>query len=161
MVPFFPLAFLREIPGLEKARLLDPLGGGKGNSMRFIVITPRDNSLQVEGVKNLFCAGEKVGLLVGHTEAIITGSLAGFNAVALARGKNLLELPRTLVSGDLLAFIKEQLATPQGLAFKYTFSGSLYFARMEELGLYTTNVEVIQKRVVEAGLTGVYQQKIV
>jgi len=161
MSPFFPLSLLREIPGLEKVRLLDPYGGGKGNSMRFLLLTPRDNQLQVEGVENLFCAGEKVGLLVGHTEAIITGSLAGFNAVAKASGKNLLELPQTLACGDLIAFIKEQLATSEGLAFKYTFSGSLYFARMQELGLYTTNVETIRQRVAQVGLTGIYQQKIV
>jgi len=161
MVPFFPLQFLREVPGLEKARFLDPYGGGKGNSMRFIVITPRDNRLQVEGVKNLFCAGEKVGLLVGHTEAIVTGSLAGFNAAALAAGKSLLELPQTLATGDLIAFIGEQLATPEGLAFKYTLSGSLYFQRMKERALYATDIEVIEKRVEEAGLTGIYRQKIV
>lgn len=161
MAPFFPLHLLREIEGLEKVRFLDPYGGGKGNSMRFIVITPRENTLLVEGIKNLFCAGEKVGLLVGHTEAIITGSLAGFNAAALAGQKSLLELSRTLASGDLIAFIKEKLAVTEGLAYKYTFSGSVYFERMKELELYTTDIASIQKRVAQSGLTGIYQQKIV
>ena len=32
-------------------------------------------ALKVEGVDNLFCAGEKSCLFVGHTEAICTGSL--------------------------------------------------------------------------------------
>jgi hypothetical protein len=44
---------------------------------------------------------------------------------------------------------------------KYTFSGSVYFERMKELGLYTTDVNVIQERVKEARLSDVFAQKVV
>ena len=94
MAPFFPLEKLRRIPGFEDARYEDPYGGGKGNSMRFFAMAPRDDTLQVLGVKNLFCAGEKTGLLVGHTEAIVTGTLAGLNSARQASGKKLRVLSR-------------------------------------------------------------------
>jgi len=161
MGPFFPLDALRELEGFSKARFVDPYAGGRGNSMRFIVIAPRDNTLKVQGAENLFCAGEKVGLLVGHTEAIVTGSLAGFNAACFAAGKPLLEIPRTLASGDIIAFIQDQLQEEKGFSFKYTFSGSVYWERMQRLNLYTTDKRSIAKRVEESGLEGVYKQKIV
>ena len=81
MSPFFNLERLRMIAGFENARYEDPYAGGKGNSMRYFNMAPRDNYLHVDGVDNLFCAGEKAGLLVGHTEAIVTGTLAGNNSV--------------------------------------------------------------------------------
>ena len=81
MTPFFPLDLLREIPGFENARYEDPYAGGQGNSIRYIGMAPTDDALAVQGVNNLFCGGEKAGLLVGHTEAICTGTLAGYNAV--------------------------------------------------------------------------------
>lgn len=93
MTPYYPLDTLRQIPGFENARFEDPYAGGIGNSMRYMAVSYRDNHLKVEGVDNLFCGGEKAGLLVGHTEAIVTGSLAGRNAVLFTCGKELLEIP--------------------------------------------------------------------
>ena len=81
MTSYFPLDDLRKIPGLERARYEDPYAGGIGNSMRYLGIAPCNNVLKVEGADNLFCAGEKSAILVGHTEAIVTGLLAGHNAV--------------------------------------------------------------------------------
>ena len=57
---------LRTVPGFENARFEDPYSGGIGNSIRFVGMAPRDDALKVDGVDNLFCAGEKAGLLVGH-----------------------------------------------------------------------------------------------
>jgi tRNA U34 5-carboxymethylaminomethyl modifying enzyme MnmG/GidA len=82
MTSYFAIEHLRNIPGLERARYEDPYAGGKGNSMRFLGMAPCTNTLKVDGVDNLFCGGEKSGILVGHTEAVITGLLAGHNAVA-------------------------------------------------------------------------------
>ena len=47
--------------------------------MRYFAMCRRSNSLKADQRTNLFCAGEKAGLLVGHTEAIVTGVLAGHN----------------------------------------------------------------------------------
>ena len=86
MSPYYPLAQLRQVPGFENARFDDPYAGGIGNSMRYMALSPRDDAMHVEGAKNLFCGGEKAGLFVGHTEAIVTGTLAGYNAMRYALG---------------------------------------------------------------------------
>jgi hypothetical protein len=160
MSPYFPLEALRQVPGFEEARYEDPYSGGVGNSMRYMALSPRDNKLQVEGVDNLFCGGEKAGLLVGHTEAIITGTLAGHNAVRSLIGKDLLELPRTLMIGESIAWVKEQMATPAGMGQKFTFSGSVLLNHLMELDMYSTDLEVVAKRVADTGLTGVFAQKL-
>lgn len=156
MAPFYDLESLHQIPGLENARYEDPYAGGKGNSMRFLAMAPRDNALRVEGVENLFCAGEKAGLMVGHTEAIATGVLAGYNSVQWAAGRQELILPDTIAVGDFISHVKEEMDTKQERAGKYTFSGSVYFERMRERGLYSTDPKAIRERVEAAGLSGIF-----
>jgi hypothetical protein len=156
MTPYFPLDLLREVPGFENARYEDPYAGGLGNSIRYIGMAPRDNSLKVEGLENLYCAGEKAGLLVGHTEAICTGALAGYNAVKAVRREKLLVLPDSLTVGDAIGFVRQQMREEGILSLKYTFSGSVYFDRMKTKGLYTTDRKQVEQRVGAAGLTGVF-----
>jgi len=156
MTPFFPLDILRIVPGFEHARYEDPYAGGLGNSIRFCAMSPRDDALRVEGVDNLFCAGEKAGPLVGHTEAICTGTLAGYNAVRSIRGEAPLLIPEGTAVGDAISFVRRQMATEEGLSLKYTFSGSVYFQRMQELGLYETNPGKIADRVASTGLEGIF-----
>ncbi len=159
MTPFYPLETLRKIPGFENARYEDPYAGGLGNSIRYIGMAPSDQSLKVQGIENLFCAGEKAGLLVGHTEAIVTGTLAGYNAVRKIKRERLLLLPPTLAVGDAISFTQELMKTEEGLGYKYTFSGSIYFEHMRERGLYSTEKKEIERRVEQAGLTGVFSKK--
>ena len=158
MSPFFPLDLLREIPGLENARYEDPYAGGRGNSMRYFAMSPRDDSLKVDGVENLFCAGEKAGLLVGHTEAICTGTLAGYNAVRYASRQKPLILPDSLAVGDAIFHVRSQMQDQGILDLKYTFSGSVFFERMKKRNLYTTDVDTIRKRVAEAGMEGIFSK---
>ena len=160
MTSFFPIDELRQIKGLENARYEDPYAGGIGNSVRFMAIAPRDDTLKVNGVRNLFCAGEKAGLFVGHTEAIATGTLAGHNAVRHALGEELLEVPRSTAVGEFVAYGRERLEVEEGFAEKFTFSGSVYFERMNELGTYTTDIPQIQRRVEEAGVAKVFMQRV-
>jgi len=161
MTPFYPLEKLRKIPGFEKARYEDPYSGGRGNSIRYLSIAPRNNSMKVMGIHNLLCAGEKSGLFVGHTEAIVTGSLAGHNSVRLALGMPLLELPRSLSCGDLIAYANERIKTVDGLRNRYTFSGGEYFERMKTLGLYTLDVEFIENKVKRLGLIDIFNEKLI
>jgi len=161
MTPFFPLENLRQIPGFENARYEDPYAGNLGNSMRYLAISPRDNYLKTEGLKNLFCGGEKAGPLVGHTEAICTGTLAGANAVRWAIGKELIQIPTELAVGDAISYVKEQMKTEEGISKKYTFSGSVYFERMKKLGLYTIDINTIKDRVEKSGMTNVFNQNVV
>ena len=156
MTPYYPLEKLHKIPGFECARYEDPYAGGKGNSMRYFAMCRRSNSLKADQRTNLFCAGEKAGLLVGHTEAIVTGVLAGHNMVQFLSGRPLLEFPRELAVGEAIAWVKEQMETPEGLREKYTFSGSCLFRRMKDLGLYSIDTESIHKKVEDLGLAGIF-----
>jgi len=158
MVPYFPLEPLRRIPGFENARYEDPYAGGLGNSIRYVGMAPRDDTLKVIGIENLFCGGEKAGLLVGHTEAIVTGTLAGFNAVRQIRREKPLALPETLAVGDAIDYVRTQMETEEGLGYKYTFSGSVYFERMKQRGLYSTEQKEIEKRVDQAGMVGIFSR---
>ena len=72
MTPFFELEKLRKVPGFEHACIVDPYSGGKGNSIRYMAVSPRDNYMRAKGIKNLFVGGEKSGFYVGHTEATTT-----------------------------------------------------------------------------------------
>jgi len=160
MAPYFDLESLRQMPGFENCRYEDPYAGGIGNSIRFTAMVPRDNYMKVEGITNLFCCGEKAGPLVGHTEAIVTGTLAGHNSARLGSGKDLLDIPRSLATGDAIACVKEEMDSEVGTIRKYTFSGSVYFERMKELELYTLDPDTIRKRVKDAGMTGVFSTRV-
>ena len=161
MSPFFNLEKLRMVPGFEGALIVDPYSGGKGNSVRYMSVAPRDNYMRAKGMKNLFVAGEKSGFFVGHTEAICTGSLAGHNAARYCDGMYLLQLPSSLLIGDFIAYANQEAYKENGNKNKFTFAGSIYFSRMKELGLYTMDIQSIRKRVKDAGLEGVYNKKII
>jgi len=161
MTSYFPLEELRAIPGLENARYEDPYAGGMGNSVRYLGIAPCDNALKVEMIDNLFAGGEKSAILVGHTEAIVTGLLAGHNAVRHCLDMPYLELPRSLAAGDFIAFVHEQMKSRDGLRLRYTFSGSVYYERMKVIFLYSTDRKVIGERVAQAGLSDVYSRNLV
>ncbi|NPV71666.1 MAG: FAD-dependent oxidoreductase [Firmicutes bacterium] len=160
MSPYFPLDDLRTIPGFERARYAEPLAGGKGNSIRYTCIAERDQSLRVGALENLFCCGEKSGPYVGHTEAIVTGALAGRNAAARAAGKGLLVLGRNTAIGDFIAMAQDELAGSSGFPRTLTFAGASFFERMKQRGLYTTDREEIGARVRAEGLEGVFERPV-
>ena len=161
MTTYYPLEKLRKIHGLEHAKYVDPYAGSKGNSIRYLSVAPRTNDMKVVGVNNLFCAGEKSGLFVGHTEAICTGSLAGHNAVRLMMGMHLLIFPSSIAIGDLIAYENEKAETREGRKDRYTFAGASYFKRMQELGLYTIDKDEIAERVKKLNLDNIFEQKLV
>ena len=160
MTPFMPLEKLRQVPGLEDARYVDPYAGGKGNSIRYLSTAPRDDFMRVRGLENLFVGGEKSGLFVGHTEAISTGSLAGHNAARWLAGKEPLTLPKETAIGDLISYANETLAKEDGVYHRYTFAGSEFFARMKERGLYSTDPDKIKHRIQALDLAGVYKHRL-
>lgn len=160
MTTYYPLHKLRKIRGLENAKYIDPYAGSKGNSMRYLSVAPRTNDLKVTGVDNLFCAGEKSGLFVGHTEAICTGTLAGHNSVRLALGMPLLILPSSIAIGDIITYANEKAETREGRKDRYTFAGASYFNRMKDLGLYTINIDEIRERIKKVNLDNIFNQKL-
>lgn len=160
MTPFFDLEKLRSVPGFESACIVDPYSGGKGNSIRYMAVSPRDNFMRAENMKNLFVAGEKSGFYVGHTEAICTGSFAGHNAVRYLANMEYLQLPTSLLIGDFISYSNEEMHKKNGAKKRFTFAGSIYFERMKKLGLYTIDKEIIEKRVKEVELLDIYNKKL-
>jgi hypothetical protein len=160
MTPYYPLDKLRQIPGLERVRFMDPYSGGRGNSIRYLSAAPRNNEMKVNGLSNLFCAGEKSGFFVGHTEAISTGSLAGHNCVRSFLNKPLLELPNSLAVGDIISYANNKLKTTNGKHVMLSFSGSEYFERMKQIGLYSFDNKEIKNRVQNSGLENIYNNKL-
>lgn len=96
-----------------------------------------------------------------HAEAICTGSLAGHNAARYCDGMYLLQLPTNLLIGDFIAYSNIEMHKEDGDMKRFTFAGSIYFNRMKEKDFYTTDVDVIRKRVKDVGLEGVYNKKII
>ena len=155
MTSHYPIDKLRKLKGLENAMYIDPLAGSNGNSIRYLAASPRNNTMKVMGLDNLFCAGEKSGFFVGHTEAMTTGTLAGYNAIQYLLGKDLFELPIQLTTGDIIKYANDKVSEGK-MNERYTFSGSVYFERMKELGLYTINKEDIKERVSNLNLTNIF-----
>lgn len=160
MTPFYPLEKLRKIEGCENAKYEDPYSGGIGNSVRYLSMAPRENNMKVKRIKNLFCAGEKSGLFVGHTEAIVTGSLAGHNSVRDYFGMPLLQLPRSIASGDIIAYANERIATDDGLKERFTFAGAGYFKRMQDLNLYIMDKDVLKNKIERLNLLNIYNERL-
>ncbi len=157
-IGFMPLAWLRKLPGLEKVQIEDPMGGGKYNKIGRLSMTKCDNTLKVEGFKNLFCAGEKAGPGSGIAEVIAQGVLAGFNAVRCAAGKELVTLPRSLSLGDFIAFLNDKLTTGEGLDNGYHMGHGAYWEHMKASGLYSADPVAIRQKVKDAGLSGVFMK---
>ena len=158
MSPYFELEKLRQVDGFENARFIDPYAGGKGNSVRYMSVGVRDEYMRACGTDNLFLGGEKSGFFVGHTEAITTGSLAGYNAAEYSAKNPLLRLPDSLAVGDLLSFANEALKEEDGLDRRFTFAGGEYFERMKGKGLYITEPKLIRKIVEGEGLLDIYNR---
>lgn len=161
MSPFYNLEKLRMIPGFENALIVEPYSGGKGNSIRYMSVAPRDDYMRVKGITNLFVGGEKSGFYVGHTEAICTGSLAGHNAARSCIGMYLIQLPTNLLIGDFISYSNNEMHKAEGEKLRFTFAGSVYFNRMKELGFYTTDKVEIVNRVKQASLEKIFDKSII
>lgn len=158
MTSYFNLEDLRQVEGFENARFADPYAGGKGNSVRYMSVGLRDQYMRARGMENLFLGGEKSGFFIGHTEAISTGSLAGYNAVEYAQGRPMLRLPDSLAIGDLLQFSNDVLEEENGLDRRFTFAGGEYFDRMKDRNLYCIEPKLIKKIVEAEGLSDIYNR---
>ena len=159
MTSYYPLDLLRKIPGLENAEYIDPYSAGRGNSIRYLSVAPCLDTMQAEGIDNLFCAGEKGAPLIGHTEAVVTGALAGHNAVRQACGRRQVILPDQLATGRIISHSHEQFIRQGKYDERYTFAGGSFFEIMKKEGLYSTDPDVIKQRVESENLTNVFAEK--
>ncbi len=75
-------------------------------------------------------------------------------------GLPLLTLPRSLAIGDIIAYANEKTENEADRKSRYTFAGSLYFKRMQEEGLYTTDIEVIRDKIKRLRLDDIFNQRL-
>ena len=155
---YMELDKLRQIKGFENVQVEDPRAP-RYNHVGHVNISVSDTSFKVEGIDNLFCAGEKAGL-GSVCAAITTGYMAGNNAARITFGREPLVLPRSLALGDFLAWTAEARKTIEGRNKNYHVVRGEYWERMQKIGLYTSKVEGIKRRVEEVGLTGVLSKKL-
>lgn len=90
--------------------------------------------------------------------AIVTGVLAGHNAVRKAAGMQLFELPRTISVGYFIAYTADH---QRDLKIRHTLGKTPTIDHIYEKGIYTTDVKMIHEKVEEAGLTGIFSKKLV
>jgi len=161
MTSFYPLEKLRKIPGMEHAEYIDPYSAGRGNSVRFLAVATCDDTMQAQGMNNLFCGGEKGAPLIGHTEAVLTGALAGHNAVRAALEQEPVTLPDTLATGLIISHSHEHFIRRKEYKERYTFAGGSFFEIMKEKELYSMDTAEITGRVEALGLSGLFNRKYI
>lgn len=161
MAPYYPLEKLRKIKGFENVKYEDPYSAGRGNSIRHFQIAYRDNFMKAVEMDNLFVAGEKSGFYVGHTEAVVTGYLAGHNSVRKIANKELLQLPRSLAIGDFISYSNEMMHKPDGDKLKFTFAGSTFFKRMVDNKLYSIDRVYLHRKIQKHNLLNIYDKRII
>jgi len=153
-----PLEELRKLPGLENVLKLNP-HGQRASPLVSLSLTPHEDSLRVTGFDNLFIAGEKA-YVQGVIECLTNGLLAGHNAVRAVLGKDLLVLPRTTVAGDYIVYTAEKMQTEEGQMTVYGPHAGVYLSEIVKRGLYTTDADEVRQRIEQAGLSGIYAQKL-
>lgn len=158
MSSFYPLEKLRKIDGLSNVKYIDPYAGGKANSIRYMSVARRNNAMKAFGISNLFVAGEKSGLFVGHTEAICTGTLAGYNCVRKIKGNKTLLLSSKSVIGDLIAHSNYLILRKEDLTTRFTFAGAYFFNRMCKKKMYEINVQIIEEKIKSLGLYKIFSR---
>lgn len=147
---------LRSFPGLENSIILDPADGERGHMIHATSIALRDNALRVDGFENLFCAGNKAGAAESLLDAMVTGELAGHNAVRKGLGHVCLELPKTLAIGAFINHLGQMMRSEEGRKKTY---GSLNTELLKSLKVFRESEEEIIKEVENTGLKDVYKKK--
>ncbi len=66
-----------------------------------------DSHFMLKGSKNIFFGGQITGV-EGYTESAMSGIIAGFELGRLLSGKEMLDLPRTTMTGALLNYISDE-----------------------------------------------------
>jgi hypothetical protein len=151
---------LRKIPGLENVVVAGPVGGQNLWSLGHDLVFT-ENTMLVPPTDNYFAVGSKANL-VDVQPCINTGILAGFNAVRSAVGKELVEIPLSTATGDIIDFSQKFLQNSDGgpTTFVSAHAGH-YLKRLKDIGIFPDNEEKMKKRVADAGFTDFFKQKVI
>ncbi len=115
----------RLIPGLEKAEFVRFGSIHKNAYLKSSSLL--DKSLRLKKDGKVFFAGQISGV-EGYVEAISTGLFAAINALRLARGEELVEMPENTMLGSLINFITENtLETPQPMRANFGIIPERFF----------------------------------
>ena len=145
---------LRSFPGMEDAVVTMPTAGAIGQMMLDTSLALHDSSLKIDDLDNVFCAGVKCGPTGFLMDAIISGDLAGYNAVRKGLGKECLKLPKTLAVGAFIDHLAEAIRSEEGRSKRYGVNRA---DLMKKFGVYREKREDILKEVERAGLKGIYK----
>ena len=150
-----PLEKLRKVPGFENVVAAGPVGGMNLWSLGHDLVFT-ENTLRVQPCDNLFAAGSKANM-VDIQPCINSGILAGFNAVRSAQGKELIELPLSIASGDIIDFSQKFLQESDGgpTTFVSAHAGH-YLKRLKDLGVFPDNPDKAKQRIKDAGVAGIF-----
>ncbi|MBI4188501.1 MAG: FAD-dependent oxidoreductase [Chloroflexi bacterium] len=147
---------LRKFPGLENSTIAQPMAGAKGHLVFGLSIAPRNNALEVASFDNLLCAGLKAGNTNSLLDAVVSGDLAGYNAVRKAKRLKCLEIPRSLAVGAFIDYVWRMMGTEEGIKKCPTMEN---INILKSLGVYRKKAAIL-KEVEKAGLTGIYSRPL-
>ncbi|MBI2305464.1 MAG: FAD-dependent oxidoreductase [Chloroflexi bacterium] len=151
-----PLSYMRQVPGFENAWPAMPMTTA-GMAVGASSPAPREDTMRVKGLDNLFAAGSRAGNYSSAVPAIFTGELAGHNAARKVLGRGLLVLPKSTIQGFFISMVNRGKTPTE---WPRTHKAEPIF---DEHGFdipRLTDFQRIKESIQESGLTSVYERKL-
>ena len=92
-------------------------------------------------------------------DAVVTGDLAGYNAVRKGLGQSCLELPNTLIVGAYIDYVRQQVMKSEDGLLKKGYV-LLDPEILKDLKVYREDESEIVEEVKKVGLIGIYKAKL-
>lgn len=105
---------------------------------------------------NLLVAGERAGPVLGHTEAMVSGTLTGYNAWRICTGHEPITLPADTVCGTMISFTGLNGSAAEESSTLYNLSGGHLWHYICRQNLYTTSRIEIRRRLERVDLLSLF-----